>query len=99
MFTASRDGTSQVWDIEQQEVIRELQIGRGVLDIAVASHGHFVAYTSIDGIVRVWDIVSWQEMPEVRHDDMAWTAEFSPDGNYLATGSFDNTANNPSSHL
>lgn len=52
--------------------------------------GSLLATASEDQTVRVWDVMSGDQVFSVtEHTDVAWSAEFSPDGSVLATGGLD----------
>jgi WD40 repeat protein len=45
-----------------------------------------------DNAAHLWDVASGNEVMRFPHLDAVWTLAFSPEGKYLATGSFDRTA-------
>ena len=63
-----------------------------IYGVAFSPNGRYLATTSIDGTVDVWDWASGQEVARVAHEASVFTAAFSPDGRQLATGGDDRTA-------
>jgi WD40 repeat protein len=54
--------------------------------------GQRIASASQDGVIKLWDAWTGQELHHVRaHDSHARSLAFSPDGNLLASGSWDRT--------
>ena len=51
-----------------------------------------MATTSLDGTLRLWDVVTGQEGPALSHNDQIVAIAFSPDGLTLAAASDDKTA-------
>jgi len=61
-----------------------------VYSIAFGPNGLYLATGTKDGIVRLWQANSGQELRKWQaHQDNATTVSFSPDGRYLATGGWD----------
>jgi WD40 repeat protein/serine/threonine protein kinase len=63
-----------------------------VLSVAVSSDGERIASSSQDGIIKIWDAKTGQELRSIHaHDSHARSIVFSPDGQSLASGSWDRT--------
>jgi len=63
-----------------------------VFSVAFSPRKWLLASGAIDGIVRLWDLRSKQELPPLTgHHDAVATLAFSPDGRLLASGSLDHT--------
>ena len=80
------------WDLAAGAEWLRLQHGAGVLDVAVSPNARFVATTTIDGSVRVWDTNTWREIfkDEVHRtegDKATSNIAFSADGRWLAATS------------
>jgi WD40 repeat protein len=79
VFATSPTGTSEV---HRREVIA----------IAIAPDGTWLAATSIDGLVRIWDTAIWQQRTTFTGHTRPVTAiAIAPDGTWLATGDVDGT--------
>ncbi|NER39372.1 MAG: CHAT domain-containing protein [Oscillatoria sp. SIO1A7] len=55
--------------------------------IAFSADEKYLATTSEDGTVRVWEIASGQQVIQTKHKNFVRAMTFSPDGKYLATTS------------
>lgn len=50
-----------MWEIELNSLTQELDAHKGVIWVMVFStHGRYLASGGADGIVRVWQVVSWR---------------------------------------
>ena len=62
-----------------------------VLGVAFSPDNRYVASGSDDGIARVWEIATGDEVAHMTHDDSVFSVAFSLDGQYVASGSYDGT--------
>src|SRR5207244_4130179 len=63
-----------------------------VRSVAISPDGLWLASGSTDSIVRLWRVVTGQEVqPMEGHDGPVTSTVFSPDGRYIASGSLDRT--------
>jgi WD40 repeat protein len=104
LATASWDGTVRVWNFNPQRVGSEISLlhtlkgeERRVHSVAFSPNSERLASASEaqDGkyqTVRVWDVASGQQIDALRgHTAFLWCVAYSPDGQYLASGSYDHT--------
>ena len=104
LATASWDGTARVWNFNPQRVGSEISLHhtltgdeRRVHSVAFSPNSERLASASqaLDGkdnTVRVWDVASGKQIDALRgHAAFLWCVAYSPDGQYLASGSYDQT--------
>jgi WD40 repeat protein len=80
-----------VWDAATGRVVATLAAGPrpGATDAAFAPDGRTLATASADGVVRLWEVATWQVRAEFRgHRDRVTALAFGPDGR-LFTGGLD----------
>ncbi|KAI6028634.1 Utp21 specific WD40 associated putative domain-containing protein [Pisolithus orientalis] len=85
------DMTVRVIDIETRRVVRELVCGsKGrVLDIAFSPDSRWIVTTSLDSIIRTFDIPTCRLIDAFRVPSVATSIAFSPTGDFLATAHVD----------
>lgn len=95
LASASRDGTSRVWDIATGEIVLVLPHGVQLRSVVFHPSGNSLLTSDITGVARVWDLSprgSAERLGLTAHDDQVFRVSFSPDGRHLVTASFDGTA-------
>jgi WD40 repeat protein len=69
VFSASRDETLKVWDLEAGQVLRALEGHSGyVSGVAVTADGQRAVSASMDCTVRVWDLKVGRALSTLRCD-------------------------------
>ncbi|MDX1616298.1 MAG: protein kinase [Candidatus Promineifilaceae bacterium] len=87
--SASRDGTSRVWDTSSGETLLVLAHGAHVRSVAFHPEGHSLISGDLTGVARIWDISAKGPAERVAlqaNQGLAWDADLSPDGRTLVTG-------------
>ncbi|WVO12563.1 hypothetical protein L204_100167 [Cryptococcus depauperatus] len=77
-------------DIETRRVVRELQGFKGrILDVCFTPDSRWIISTSLDSIIRTFDIPTGKLIDAFRTPSVATTLTFSPTGDFLATAHTD----------
>ena len=64
----------------------------GVTSVCISPNGRLVAASSLDTIVRIWDVQTGQLVERLKgHRDSVYSVVFTPDGSGLVSGSLDKT--------
>jgi WD40 repeat protein/serine/threonine protein kinase len=96
MVSGIRDQTVKLHDIATGEVLLTLQGGHtasaSVSSVAFSPDSHTIVTASGDGVFKVWDAVSGQELVNFTSQAPAWVIAFSADGQCLVTGGLEKTA-------
>jgi WD40 repeat protein len=96
LATTSEDGTARLWDVATGQPIAGPVHHPGklkVLSVSFCPDGARFLTTSADGSVCQWDATTGAavEPPYERHTGEVWTAVYSPDGQWVASGGTDRT--------
>ena len=86
---------ARVWEAATGKEVATLKHDQFVRRFAMSPDGQYLATTSFDGVLRLWENWSTSAPREVRrlpHRTGVFDAEFSPGGRYLATASDDGVA-------
>ena len=100
LATANPDRTATIWETSTGRellTVRDDVFGGGILNfgirsVALSPDAKHLA-TAGDTVVKLWDTSTGREEYSLKgHADTVGAVVFSPDGRFLATGSFDKTA-------
>ena len=103
LASGSWDNTVKVWEVGSWREVATLKGHEDrVYSVTFSPDGKFLASGSDDKTVKVWrdkkvkvwkvGIGSWRGVATLKgHEDRVWSVTFSPDGKFLASGSYDNT--------
>jgi WD40 repeat protein len=89
----NRTGVVRVFDVATGAVRVELRHGTEVRHVAFSRDGRWLVTAGIDGVARVWEIASGEQVAELlgSHDALV-AASFGPDARELLTASEDGSA-------
>jgi len=60
-------------------------------DVTVSPDGKYIASTSLDAVVRVWNVTARRSTKLIGHAGSVTSVSYSPDGTYIASASRDRT--------
>jgi len=94
IVSASKDGTSRVWDAVTGAPIAVLSAGGVQFKFAAYSpDGRRIVTASREKTARIWDALTGAPLAVLDgHENNIQSASFSPDGTHIVTASQDNTA-------
>jgi WD40 repeat protein/serine/threonine protein kinase/energy-coupling factor transporter ATP-binding protein EcfA2 len=84
-----RDGKITLWDATTGLIIHELlghETNRGIEDLAFSPDSKYLVSASLDTTARLWNVETAELLAILQHSSQVFTAEFSPDGQTVATG-------------
>ena len=91
LVSGSNDNTVRLWDVTSRSTIAILE---GTGPVAFSPDGTLIASGAPwgGGTIKLWNVLTREEMPGLEgHTSWVRTLSFSPDGQTLASGSFDGT--------
>ena len=97
VVTGSVDDKIKIWHCGRESLeLRHTCEGHqlGVVSVDMNNDGSIVASSSLDAMIRVWDIESGKQIKTIDASPAdAWTVSFAPDGKNLASGSYTGKVN------
>ncbi|WP_346660457.1 WD40 repeat domain-containing protein [Nannocystis sp. ILAH1] len=91
--TAGNDGTARLWSVATGRVLRTFTIDPAPSTIAFSPTGDLLSAASAHGAIRVWRTDTDGGPYELfGHDSSVFQLQFSRDGRYLLSSSYDRTA-------
>lgn len=94
LLVASEDGTVSVWNLNTFELLHVIQISNDTVRcITINIVNQQVAFGCRDNTVKIYDLVDYSYITtlddSVGHNMAVFSAQYSPNGDYLVTGSRD----------
>ena len=92
LLVNTRHGPLELRDPRGLELLRAIDLGVGLRDVALSPSGARLATAGEDGVARLWSTNSWELEQTFRgHTDAIECLAFTGDGERLATGGQDQT--------
>ncbi|RIK28913.1 MAG: hypothetical protein DCC56_14645 [Anaerolineae bacterium] len=96
VLTASRDGTTIIWDLLSSKLIRQISNispGWETYGVAISPDCKYIATANEHGMAILWDFAGNDlRIYYTGEDQIINTVEFSPDGKFILAASNDNNA-------
>jgi len=87
-LVASDDRVAHVWSLDGKSIASLTGHEGTITDARWSPDGNFIATSSIDATIRIWDAHTGDELAKLTDGHSQWwTARFSPSGKYLVTTS------------
>jgi WD40 repeat protein len=91
LATGGSSGAISIWDIQEREQLGDFFLG-GTTSIAFHPSGKWLASTSLDQSICIWNMTTREIQAELTgHDNAVTCVAYSPDGRWLASGGEDRT--------
>ncbi|MBC7878839.1 MAG: hypothetical protein H7Y59_16835 [Anaerolineales bacterium] len=94
VLTSNRDGTVRIWNIQDEDEIIHIDLGdeAGSTYAILSPDGKYILTRSTaDNTARIWDSESGLQVSYMNYLDDVVAMDFSPNSQYVASGSFDGT--------
>ena len=85
LATGDNKGTVQIWDIQKQQVITQLEADMvAAYAVTFSSDGRTLATAGYQGKIKLWAVSDWELLGTLENRGTVYTVDFSPDGKALA---------------
>lgn len=92
LVTGSEDKTIKVWDVKTKKVVYSLTTKSWVQAVAISPDSKILASGNRDTLINLWKLENGQFISSLKwHSGPITALEFSLNGRYLASSSWDNT--------
>lgn len=85
-FAGYYDHMVHVWDIDKDQEVLTKALDAPVIYVALSPGNKFIAATSNDGVIRVWNITSGEQILNIQAGADISPLIFSSDGNQIISG-------------
>uniref|UniRef100_T1J785 Pre-mRNA processing factor 4 (PRP4)-like domain-containing protein n=1 Tax=Strigamia maritima TaxID=126957 RepID=T1J785_STRMM len=94
LATGSEDNTCKIWDLRRRYCVYTIPAHTNLISRVrfEGTTGHYLVTSSYDNTVKVWAHPGWSPLKTLSgHDGKVMGVDISPDGQLIATASFDRT--------
>ena len=90
LYSVGEDRRVRIWDFEKQKLLREIELPGAGLSVEPSPDGQYLAVSCMNGIVKVFDLVSEARPIELKSKGAyPHEATFSPDGRWIVSADRD----------
>jgi WD40 repeat protein len=91
LVAGDQDGAILFWDVTSGQLLRTLKQEALVTCLALSPDGRMMATATLD--IYIWNLQTGQIVQTLKgHENLVSSVAFSPDGNFLISGSWDRSA-------
>jgi U3 small nucleolar RNA-associated protein 21 len=86
LVTASGDLVVRVYDVISAKLVRQFDGPKDrITDICFSADGKWILLSSMDGTIRIWDVIASKQLDAMLMDDPVTCVSLSPNMDMLAT--------------